>query len=128
MEAEFYAVVKLKNGEEFFSQVYSTVENDREILILYHPITMTLVRTRKGLDYLVEPWIKIGNESLFVLHKEDILTMSELNDYNLIQMHFKYVTSREQSRFHQEKLNPSLGHIGNVSDVKTRLEKIFNES
>ncbi len=128
MDEEFYAVVKLKNGEEFFSQVCLTEEDDTEVLLLYHPITLTLVRTKKGFDYLVQPWIKIGNESLYVLNKEDILTMSELEDIDLIQMHTKYVTSKEQTNFHQENLSPSLGHIGTVSEAKNKLERIFENS
>jgi len=125
LEEEFYAVVKLKNGEEIYSQVCLTEEDDREVLLLYHPITITLVRTRKGLDYLVQPWIKIGSESLFVIQKDDILTMTELEDIDLIQMHTKYVTTKEQTNFHQENLSPSLGHIGTVSDAKNKLERIF---
>ena len=128
MDEEFYAVVKLKNGEEFFSQVCLTEEDDKEVILLYHPITLTLVRTKKGFDYLVQPWIKIGNESLYVLNKEDILTMSELEDIDLIQMHTKYVTSKEQTNFHQENLSPSLGHIGTVSEAKNKLERIFENS
>ena len=128
MDEEFYAVVKLKNGEEIYSQVCLTEENDKEVLLLYYPITLTLVRTRKGFDYLVQPWIKIGSESLFVLQKDDILTMSELEDDDLIQMHSRYVTSKEQTHFHQEKLSPSLGHIGTVSEAKNKLERIFKTS
>lgn len=128
MEEEFYAVVKLKNGEEFFSQVCPTEEDDKEIVILYYPITITPIRNRKGFNYVVEPWIKIGSESLFVINKEDILTMTELYDSELIQMHNKYTDTREESKKYLETLNSSMGLIGTVSETKKTLERIFRNS
>lgn len=118
MEDEFYAVVKLKNGEEFFSLVCPSIENNREILILYYPITITPIKTRNGLEYLVQPWIKIGNEGMFILFKEDILTMSELNEVQLIDMHKRYSGSKEETRLYN----------GLVSNVKNQLERIYKNS
>lgn len=128
MEEEFYAVVKLKNTEEFYSKVCPTEENGKEVILLLYPITIKNVRTKRGPAYSVEPWIKIGNESIFVIDKEDVLTMSELEDNELIEMHNKYVASRESTRYHQEKISPCMGYIGTVTEAKVRLEKIFNGS
>jgi hypothetical protein len=118
MDEEFYAVVKLKNGEELFSLVCPSFENDKEILILYYPITITPVKTRNGIEYLVQPWIKIGNESMFILFKEDILTLSELNDPYLTDMHKSYSGSKEETRIYN----------GLVSNVKEQLERIYKKS
>lgn len=126
MEEEFYSVVKLKNGEEFFSQVCPSIEEDKEVLLLYYPITITKVRTKEGIAYSVEPWIKIGNESIFVLNKEDILTMSEIEDDTLTEMHDRYISTREDAVCSGVRLNSSMGYVGSVSDAKRKLERIFN--
>jgi hypothetical protein len=117
MEEEFYSVVKLKNGEELFSHVCPTVEDNVDLLLLYYPITITRVRTKEGLAYSVEPWIKIGNESIFPIRKEDILTMSEIEDEHLIELHNRYVSTREDD-------------TGNISfnDAIQKLERIYNGS
>jgi hypothetical protein len=128
MEEEFYAVVKLKNSEEFFSQVSPTEEDGKEVVLLYHPVTITIVRTKRGPAYSVEPWIKIGNEGIFVINKDDVLTMSELEDEDLIKMHNKYVASRENTRYNEERISSTMGYVGTVSDAKHKLERIFDGS
>jgi hypothetical protein len=128
MEEEFYAVVKLKNSEEFFSQVCPTEEDGKEVVLLYHPVTITIVKTKRGPAYSVEPWIKIGNEGIFVINKEDILTMSELEDVDLIKMHNKYVASRENTRYNEERISSTMGYVGTVSEAKHKLERIYNGS
>jgi hypothetical protein len=128
MEEEFYAVVKLKNSEEFFAKVCPTEENGKQVVLLLHPITITQVRSKQGIAYSVEPWIKIGSENLFVINKEDVLTMTELEDKELIKMHDKYVASRERFRLSEEKLSSSMGYVGTVTEAKQKLERIFNGS
>jgi len=128
MEEEFYAVVKLKNGEEFFAQVSPTEEDGKEVILLYHPVTITNVKTKRGPAYSVEPWIKIGNEGIYIINKEDVLTMSELEDTELIKMHNKYVASRENTRYNEEKISSTMGYVGTVTDAKNKLERIFNGS
>lgn len=128
MEEEFYAVVKLKNSEEFFAKVCPTEEDGREVILLLHPVTITHVKTKRGPAYSVEPWIKIGNEGLFVINKEDVLTMSELEDKELIEMHNKYIASREHTRYNEEKISSTMGYVGTVTEAKHRLERIFNGS
>lgn len=128
MEEEFYAVVKLKNGEEFFAQVCPTIEEGKEVILLLHPVTITQVRRKNGYAYSVEPWIKIGNEGIFIINKEDVLTMSELEDKDLINMHNKYVASRENTRYNEEKISASMGYVGTVSEAVQRLERIYNGS
>jgi len=128
MEEEFYAVVKLKNTEEFFAKVCPTVEEEKEVILLLHPITIEYVKTKKGPAYSVQPWIKIGDESMFVINKEDVLTMSEIEDTELIEMHDKYVATREQTRYNEEKISSTMGYVGTVSEAKDRLERIYNGS
>jgi hypothetical protein len=134
MEEEFYAVVKLKNGEELFAEICPTVENGKEVILLYHPVTITQVRRKNGYAYSVEPWIKIGNEGLFVINADEVITMSEIDDDNLITMHNKYVESREamisseKSRYNEEKINQSMGYIGTVTEAMKTLERIYNLS
>jgi hypothetical protein len=114
--------------KSFFSQVCPTEEDGKEVVLLYHPVTITIVKTKRGPAYSVEPWIKIGNEGIFVINKEDVLTMSELEDTELIKMHNKYVASRENTRYNEEKISSTMGYVGTVSEAKNKLERTFNGS
>ena len=125
MEEEFYAVVKLKNGEEFFSQVCTTEEENKEVILLYYPVTITPMRTKGGYNYMVQPWIKIGDETLFVINKEDVLTMSKLDEQDLIDMHTSYIKSKEDIRIKKASLT---NYVNEYSEVKKTLQRIFDNS
>ena len=65
MEDDFYATLKLKNGEEIFCKVAPSEEEDRTMLLVHHPITVCEVTHKGGIvGYKVEPWLKTSNEDL----------------------------------------------------------------
>ena len=80
MEEEFYASIKLKHsGEEIFSKVCASEEDDRTMLVLSNPIIVEEIKFRgKPAGYKMEPWLKTTTQDMFVINLSDVLTMSSL--------------------------------------------------
>lgn len=130
IEDDFYATIKFKSGEEIFSKVAASEEDNRTMLILSNPINVIEVKGRKGdpLGYKMEPWLKTTTDDMFIINMNDVLTLSESSDIKMIMMYQNYV--RQVDSFDDEtnnyKLNKrEMGYISSVSDAKEVLEKIF---
>jgi len=130
MEEDFYATLKLKTGEEIFAKVAASEEDDRTLLLVSNPVIVSEIKTKmKIVGYKVEPWLKTTTEDLFILNIEDVLTMSESSDIEMIMIYQNYVRqSRRESTDNASKLNRRMGYIANVNDAKEILEKIFKSS
>ena len=100
IEDDFYATIKFKSGEEIFSKVAASEEEDRTMLILSHPINIIEVKGRKGdpLGYKIEPWLKTTTDDMFIINMDDVLTLSESSDIEMIMMYQNYVRSSENPR------------------------------
>ena len=128
IEDDFYATLKLKSGEEIFCKVASTEEETEIILLVSNPIIGHEVKGRVGIvGYKIEPWLKTTTEDMFLINMNDILTMSESNDIEMISMHQNFVknnslTSDGSSKY---KLDRKMGYIANIKDAKSILEKIY---
>ena len=130
IEDDFYATIKFKSGEEIFSKVAASEEEDRTMLILSHPINIIEVRGRKGdpLGYKIEPWLKTTTDDMFIVNMDDVLTISESEDIEMIMMYQNYVRQADtpDSETHRYKLSQrEMGYISSVADAKEVLEKIF---
>ena len=126
IEDDFYATLKLKSGEEIFAKVAASEEEDRTLLIITNPITITAVKSRIGIiGYKVEPWLKTTKEDMFILNLSDILTMSESED---IEMYQSYVRQSSRDRRNEPKLSRKMGYLSTVNDAKEILEKLFKSS
>ena len=125
-EDDFYSTIKLKNGEEIFAKVAVSEEDDKILLIVFNPIIITEVKGRLGLEgYKIEPWLKTTTDDMFILNLEDVLTMSESSDIEMIVMHQSYIRQSNKKDIDQTKLNRGMGYISNVNDAKEILEKLY---
>ena len=128
MEEDFYATIKLKTSEEIFSRVMPSEEDNNHYLILINPIQISEIKSRKGtVGYKVEPWLKTTTEDMFILNLEDVLTLSESSDIEMILIYQNYVRQSRKEGNHS-KINRRMGYISNVNDAKEILEKIFKSS
>jgi len=128
MEEDFYATIKFKSGEEVFAKVAASEEEDRTILIVHNPVTIGLVKSRAGLQgFKVEPWLKTTSEDMFVVDINDVLTLSESTDMEIIVMHQAFVNNSRRFMPPDMQLNRRMGYITNVNDAKKILEKIYKE-
>ena len=128
IEDDFYATVKLKTGEEIFCKIAATEEEDRTMLIVTNPIIVSEIKGRTGtVGYKLEPWLKTTTEDMFILNLEDVLTMSESSDIQMISIYQNYVRQSTKEG-NQSKIDRKMGYISNVNDAKEILEKLYKNS
>ena len=126
MEDDFYATVKFKSGEEIFAKVAASEEEDRTMLILHNPILIEEIRGRGSVvGYKVESWLKTTREDMFIINLQDVLTLSESQDIEMIMMHQRFIRDNQLESFNKPKMNRKMGYIGNVNDAKEILEKLY---
>ena len=126
MEEDFYATLKFKNGEEIFARIAASEEDNRTMLLVHHPILVSEIKGKKGLmGYKVEPWLKTTREDMFIINMDNILTLSESQDVEMIMMHQNFVRDSSEDITNHSKLNRRMGYLGNVNDTKEILEKLF---
>jgi hypothetical protein len=129
IEEDFYATVKLKTGEEIFCKIAASEEEDRTMLIISNPIVLVEVKSRSGMiGYKIEPWIKTSTEDMFIINLEDVLTLSESSDIEMIIMYQNYIRQSNKEKTNQAKLTRKMGYISNVNDAKEILEKLYKNS
>lgn len=130
MEDDFYATIKLKTGEEVFGKVIPTDENSVTLLLVSTPVIVSEVKSRTGevLGYKLEPWLKTTTEDLFVINMQDVLTMSESNDIEMITMYQSFIRKSINLKKNKPTLSRKMGYITNVNDAKELLEKLYKNS
>lgn len=130
MEDDFYASIKLINGEEILARVMPCVDGNNINLILNNPVVLSEVSSRNGINgYKIEPWIKTTSEDMFILSMEKVLTISENLDEHIIEMHQSFVRKFNTIKNkNSNNVTRRMGYITNVKDAKILLEKIYKES
>lgn len=128
MEEDFYATIKFKSGEEVFARVAASEEEDRTMLIVHNPVMIVELKSRSGMTaYKIEPWLKTTKEDMFIVNMEDIITLSESFDVEMMVMHQQYVHDNDLGKNNSNKINRRMGYISSVNDAKEILEKIFKK-
>jgi hypothetical protein len=129
IEDDFYATLKLKTGEEIFAKVAASEEEDRTILIVSNPIIVAEIKNRTGIvGYKLEPWLKTTKDDMFIINLEDVLTLSESSDVEMIMMYQTFVRQSGKDVTNISKINRRMGYIANVNDAKEFLEKLYKNS
>ena len=126
MEDDFYATLKLKSGEEVFALVIASEEENRTMLVVHNPVIITAIKSKETIvGYRLEPWLKTTREDMFVINMDNIITLSESMDPEMIMMHQNF--SKESNGFSKSKMNRKMGYLSNVNEAKKVLEKIYNK-
>ena len=130
IEDDFYATLKFKSGEEIFAKVAASEEETRTMLLVSNPVIVNEIKSKHGVvGYKVEPWLKTTSEDMFIIKLDDVLTMSESSDVEIIMMYQDYIRNGErQDTNGSSKLNRKMGYLSNVNDAKEILEKIYKSS
>ena len=127
IEDDFFATIKLKCGDEIFCKVAASEEDERTMLLISHPIQVEPIKTRGSITgYKFEPWLKTSQEDLFVINLDEVLTMSESENIEMIMNYQDYIRKSTQGNF--QKLDKKMGYLGNVVDAKEVLEKLYKSS
>ncbi len=129
IEDDFYCTLKLKSGEEIFAKVAASEEDDRTMLLVSNPIIVGEIKNKVGVvGYKVEPWLKTTTDDMFIINMNDVLTMSESSDIEMIMMYQNYIRTSNKPKGNNLTIDRKMGRIGNVNDMKEILEKIFKST
>lgn len=127
-DEDFYSTVKLKTGEEIFAKVMISKDDTKVMLLLNSPITITELKNRRGENgYKVEPWLKTVKDDLIIIDLDNVLSLMENTDLQMISMYEKFNQFNYESSSKQTA-SRKMGYLSNVSDAKKSLENIYNNS
>ena len=100
------------------------------MLLISNPIIVFEIKGKGGImGYRMEPWLKTTTEDMFIINLDNVLTMSESSDIEMIMMYQSYVRQSQNNGLdNNSKINRRMGYLGNVKDTKEILEKIFKSS
>jgi len=127
MEQEFHGVIKLITGEEIFALI-SVDDNDGDpIIMLQSPVIMKMLSHGAGQYVKVKPWLELPDEDIFLIKFDKIITMTEVNDKQIIHFYERYINNDEVDIEidGRVKLNDTMGLISTVEEARSNLEKIY---
>ena len=130
----FYAVLKLVSGEEILAKVCAFIENDEVMIVLDNPILVNiLIKSNSKVPMIkVVPWCPLSNETTFIINRKSIISMSEVKDLSLAQVHYQYTTDIQTASSSQITLNPKMSpnnsYVSTVEEARTTLEKIYQSN
>ena len=126
MEEDFYAVIKLISGEEIFSIVCPSEEDDQTMLILNNPVTIEVIVMKQiGMQgYKIDPWLKFADDDTFLLNMDKVLTISEVRDEEMIEMYHKFLRQQDNKNS-KNPLSAEMGYLSSVSEARKKLEKLY---
>ena len=130
MGEEFYAALKLITGEEIFALV-SVDENDGDsIIMLSNPVIIKMMHSPAGHYVKVKPWLELPDQDLFLIKYDKIITMSEVNDKQMIKFYNLYLNEYDIDIEVDGKvsLNNKMGFLTTVEDARQSLENIFKNN
>ena len=129
IEEDFYATLKLNSGEEIFAKVAASEEENRTMLILHSPIKISEIRGKVGIvGYKVEPWLKTTKEDMFIMNLDNVMTLSESTDMEMICMHQNFIRDSQEDSQQHTKLNRRMGYVATVNAARAKLEEIYKDS
>ena len=119
IEEDFYCTLKLKSGEEVFAKVAASEEEERTFLIVSNPIVISEYKSRGGESgYKIEPWLKTTTEDMFIIKLDDVLTLSESYDIEMISMYQSYLRQSYKRKNNESNINRQMGYLSSVNDAK----------
>ena len=125
---EFYGVLKLVSGEELFAEVSPCEEEYRTILILESPVTFETIPMKNQAHGAVRivPWVKMCNETSFVVNMDKVITVTEVKDEEVIKLYERYLDDMNRDPKEQD-FNRDLGFLPSIPEARVILEKLYKK-
>ena len=125
---EFYGVLKLVSGEELFAKVSPCEEEYRTILILESPVTFETIPMKNQAHGAVRivPWVKMCNETSFVINMDKVITVTEVKDEEVIKLYERYLNDLNGETKEQD-FNRDLGFLPSIPEARVILEKLYKK-
>ena len=124
---EFVATIKLVTGEEILTKVIVNQDTADETVIIENPLICEEVRSHGAnipLGYKFEPWMKMSEEDVFIIHMTSIITMSEIKEKQVIVTYNEVIKKGFRSSG-DPNLTREMGAIGSVKDCRDMIEKLY---
>ena len=133
MSDKFLAVVKLKTGEEVIAKIEPSPELDVIVLDCPAMVSNSGFTRKPGVSVIkIEPWIKTGQETTYIVKMSNVITTCEVNDKDVIKAYNRFVNVYYENEFPikkpNSKMTKEMGYISNVKDARKSLENIFKNS
>jgi len=133
MSDKFLAVVKLKTGEEVIAKIEPSPEFDVISLDCPAMVGHSSFSRKPGVSVIkIEPWIKTGRETTYIVQMSNVITTCEVHDKDVIKAYNKFVNAyyetEEFLKKQKPKMTKEMGYISNVKDARKSLENIFKNS
>ena len=133
MSDKFLAVVKLKTGEEVIAKIEPSPELDVIVLDCPAMVGHSNFTRKPGISVIkIEPWIKTGQETTYIVKMSNVITTCEVNDKDVIKAYNRFVNAYYENEFpikkSNSKMTKEMGYISNVKDARKSLENIFKNS
>ena len=136
MEDEFIATIKLTTGEELIAKVSYMADEDS--LVLENPMNVVPIDQAKANmrinGFALNEWIHSTFDHIFILPKEHVLTMTEVEDErlqsfygNCVHQHMDAVATFRDT-FEPKKFTREMGSLGSIRDTKKALEDLYKRS
>ena len=136
MEPDFIATIKLTTGEELISKVSYMPDDDS--LVLENPMQVLAIDQQKKnvriAGFALTEWIHSTFDHMFVLPKQHVLTMTEIEDdkiqnfYNItVAKHVVELNTFKESQQSME-FTRDMGKLGSVQNTKQSLEDLYKRS
>ena len=136
MEPDFIATIKLTTGEELISKVSYMPDDDS--LVLENPMSVTRIdQQKKNIrvnGFALTEWIHSTFDHMFVLPKQHVITMTEIEDKKISEFYTESVRRHTSEINHfRESYDPQsftreMGHLGSVKNTKRFLEDLYKRS
>ena len=136
MEPDFIATIKLTTGEELISKVSYMPDDDS--LVLENPMSVTRIdQQKKNIrinGFALTEWIHSTFDHMFVLPKQHVITMTEIEDKKISEFYTESVKRHTTEINHfRESYDPQsftreMGHLGSVKNTKRFLEDLYKRS
>ena len=136
MEPDFIATIKLITGEELISKVSYMPDDDS--LVLENPMSVSRIDQQKKNvrinGFALTEWIHSTFDHMFVLPKQHVLTMTEIEDKKISEFYTESVRRHTTEINHfRESYDPQsftreMGHLGSVKNTKKFLEDLYKRS
>jgi hypothetical protein len=75
----------------------------------------------------VIPWMKLTDDTMFIVEMNRIITMTEVNDSSIIKVYQKYIRERNKISS-KSQLSSNMGFISSIADARVSLEKLYKSN
>ena len=131
MTQDKIAAVKLITGEEIICNLIELdTEGSYTTLSFSNPLRIELHERRRSKNYTLEPWLCIKNNSIHCIDISKIITVNVVDDSQILNEYNSFFKKRLELKPKPKvvKSADNIGYVGNVTDFKNTLEKLYKDT